>query len=49
VLAAGSPEDDRDAVPRTVEPSNARLAITHESRPYPGSADPAAHAPDLAT
>ena len=47
VLATGSPEDHRDAVPRTVDPSNARLAFTHDSRPYPGRADSAAYAPDL--
>ena len=48
MLAAGSPEDHRDPLTGTIDPTNARLALTHDPRPYPGKAARAAKASDLA-
>ena len=33
VLATGSAEDHRDPMPGTIDPTNARLALTHDPRP----------------
>jgi cystathionine gamma-synthase len=38
VLAAGSAENYRDSVAGTIASTNARMALIHDSRPYPGEA-----------